>query len=402
MKLIVKLLGAFIFVSAIIAVIGLAGLLGAGALTRQVLDIGTKQMPRSIALLTIREAIISIGNAENALLVKGYTAEEKNAAYATFDNAKKRMDEATKMYTVYALKGDESTLWKQFLLAMTAWWTDHEQFVRVAKYYDRSPSDGIYAQMLNQVKSYDQVSVDPVLKLLARSNDLQVKGAANAVVQAREASVRIRLISLVCLVAGPVLALILGILIALSITRPLARGVAFAQRVASGDLTTRLSDSQRGEFGTLSGAFNAMSSQLSSIVATIQSSADQVAFSSKEISQTALSLSDGARGQAATLEETSASVEELSASVDLVSGHANSQASAADRGTNTMQEVEKSILAASSSLAAISTLAFGSVERSQEGSRAVGRVVEAMSLISESSSRIGGIVSVISDIGRPD
>ena len=398
MKLLVKLLGAFILVSLIIAVVGLAGLFGADTLTRQILDIGTKQMPRSIALLTIREAIISVENAENALLIKGSTPEMKADAYAAFDDAKKRMDDALEMYTAYALRGDESQLWKQFLLAMTAWTTDHDQFVRLARNYDASPSDDIYGQMFDQAKKYSQVSIGPVLQLLAQDNDLQVKGAANAIAQAKSASARIRLVSFACLIMGPVLAFILGILLALSITRPLARGVAFAQRVASGDLTTRLSDGQRGEIGVLADALNTMSADLSQIVATIQSSADQVATSSKEISSTALSLAEGAQGQATTLEETSASVEELSASVELVSGHASSQAIAAEKGTNTMQAVEKSILAASRNLGEISELASGSVESSQEGAKAVGRVVDAMSLISDSSSKIGGIVSVISDI----
>jgi methyl-accepting chemotaxis protein len=398
MKLLVKLLGAFILVSLIIAVVGLAGLLGTDTLTSQILDIGTKQMPRSIALLTIREAIISVEGAENALLIKDSTPEMRKDAFATFDDAKKRMDDALTMYTTYALKGDESALWKQFLLAMTAWTSDHDQFARLAKNYDSSPSDDVYAQMFDQAKKYSQVSIDPVLTLLAQDNDLQVKGAASAIAQAQRASARVRLVSYACLILGPVLALILGILIALSITRPLARGVAFAQRVASGDLTTRLSDGQRGEIGVLAGALNKMSAELSQIVATIQSSSDQVATASKEISLTALSLSEGAQGQATTLEETSASVEELSASVDLVSGHASSQASAAEKGTSTMQTVEKSILAASSNLGEISKLASGSVESSQDGATAVRRVVEAMSLISDSSSKIGGIVSVISDI----
>ncbi|HUI70474.1 MAG TPA: methyl-accepting chemotaxis protein [Spirochaetia bacterium] len=398
MKLIVKLLGAFILVSLIIAVIGLAGLLGADTLTARILDIGTRQMPRSNALLTIREAIISVEDAENMLLIKGATAEIKKDAYDTFTDAKKRMDDALKMYTVYALKGDESALWKQFLLAMTAWNTDHEQFVRLSQYNDSNPSDDIYNQMYDQAEKYSQVSIDPVLKLLEQDNDLQVKGAADAVALAKAAAARIRIISYACLVIGPIMALILGVLIALSITRPLARGVAFAKRVASGDLTTRLGDGQRGELGELAAALNAMSAQLSQIVATIQSSADQVATSSKEISATALSVAEGAQGQATTLEETSASVEELSSSVEVVSGHASSQASAADKGTSTMQMVEKSILTASNNLGEISGLASSSVESSQDGARAVGRVVEAMSLISESSSKIGGIVSVISDI----
>ena len=193
-------------------------------------------------------------------------------------------------------------------------------------------------------------------------------------------------------------AFLVFLLFSRSITKPLRRGVEFAQVVAGGDFTRQLDIHQRDEVGALAKALNGMSVRLRDMVATIQDSAEQVAASSEQISATSQSLAEGAQSQASTLEQTSASMEELTASVDQVSENAQSQAAAAEQGSSSMTQVQKSIDDISRSLAEISGLAVRSVENAQEGAQAVSQVVHGITLIAESSEKIGGIVTVISDI----
>ena len=191
---------------------------------------------------------------------------------------------------------------------------------------------------------------------------------------------------------------VLQILISRSITRPLSKGVAFAQLVASGDFTHQLDIRQKDEVGVLATALNGMSTKLRDMVAVVQGNAEQVASSSEQITASAQKLAEGAQSQASTLEQTSASVEELTASVDQVAGHAQSQASAAEQGTASMAQVQKSIQEVSSSLTEIAGLANKSVENAVDGAHAVQQVVEGINLIAASSEKIGGIINVISDI----
>jgi methyl-accepting chemotaxis protein len=212
-----------------------------------------------------------------------------------------------------------------------------------------------------------------------------------------------RLVSAVIMLgAGLLAAALVGIAVALAITRtitkPLAKGVAYAQLVAAGDFTQRLDIRRRDEVGVLAEALNTMAAKLNGMVATVQQSAEQVASSSQQISAGAQKLAEGAQSQAATLEETSASVEELTASVDQVSEHARDQASAVAQGSVSMAEVEKSIEAVSGTMQQISDLARQSVENAVAGAEAVTTVVNGINLIAASSEKIGGIVSVISDI----
>jgi len=183
-----------------------------------------------------------------------------------------------------------------------------------------------------------------------------------------------------------------------SITNTLGTGVSFAESIADGDLTQQLRVRQRDEVGKLAAALNGMTGRLNGMVGTIQHNAEQVAASSEEMSASAQSLAEGAQAQASALEETSASVEELSASVELVSQHALAQAAAVKQGSVSMEQVQLSIEEVSRSLGQISQLAHTSVEKSIEGAEAVVEVVQGITLIAESSERIGGIVNVISDI----
>jgi methyl-accepting chemotaxis protein len=208
--------------------------------------------------------------------------------------------------------------------------------------------------------------------------------------------------AIIMLVAGIIAAAVMGAVIALAITRaitrPLTKGVEFAQQIAQGDFTRSLEIRQHDEVGTLARALNEMADRLRDVVLTVQESASQVAHSSQEISTSATKLAEDAQSQASTLEETSASVEELAASVDEVSGHAKAQAGALREGSSSMEQVRTAIQSVSQSFAQISGLAKHSSENAVEGAKAVQSVVDSIGLIADGSEKIGGIVSVISDI----
>jgi len=208
----------------------------------------------------------------------------------------------------------------------------------------------------------------------------------------------VRNLTLLVAAAALVIAFLIFFFFSRTITDPLARGVSFAELVASGDFTQQLPIHRRDEVGKLAEALNSMSARLKDMVATIQKSSEQVASSSEQITSSAQKLAEGAQSQASTLEETSASVEELTASVDQVAEHAQSQAQAVEQGTSSMAQVHKSIENVSKNLAEIAGLAGRSVDNALQGAKAVSEVVDGINLIAEGSEKIGGIISVISDI----
>jgi methyl-accepting chemotaxis protein len=111
------------------------------------------------------------------------------------------------------------------------------------------------------------------------------------------------------------LALIAGVWVTLSITRPIGLAASVANRMAEGDLTARVTANSRDEAGMLLLAISTMTERLSQVVGEVRQSSDTLSSASEEMSATAQSLSQASTEQAASVEETSASVEQMTASI---------------------------------------------------------------------------------------
>ena len=216
--------------------------------------------------------------------------------------------------------------------------------------------------------------IDPVYRqLLAEINKLvALQSAAEQGVfeQAAQANQQMNF----TMYAGAALAVVLGIVLAwtitYSITQPLGKAVQVARRVADGDLTASISVESHDETGELMQALKDMTTSLLHTVQQVRQGSDSVATASAEIAQGNNDLSARTEQQASALEETAASMEELSATVK--------------------QNAESARTANQLALSA-STIAV-------EGGSIVGQVVETMNGINESSRKISDIISVIDGI----
>ena len=155
-----------------------------------------------------------------------------------------------------------------------------------------------------------------------------------------------------------------------SITVPIGHAVAFASKVAEGDLTSRVEIKSGDETGILLRALHNMQESLVRIVDRVQRGSDGVAIASAEIAQGNNDLSARTEQQASALEQTAASMEELSSTVQ--------------QNADTARRANQLALNAS-------TVAVA-------GGEVVGQVVETMKGINDSSRRISDIISVIDGI----
>ena len=144
---------------------------------------------------------------------------------------------------------------------------------------------------------------------------------------------------------------------------------ALTQRIASGDLATRIDIAYAGEHNLLN-ALQAMRDQLASVVQRVREGADDLANASARIADGNQDLAHRTDGQASALEETAASMKQLSATVQ--------------------HNVEGVVRATQLATDARSVAARGGEE--------VSRMVETMQSIHESSSRISDIIGVIDGI----
>jgi methyl-accepting chemotaxis protein len=165
-------------------------------------------------------------------------------------------------------------------------------------------------------------------------------------------------------------AILLGRMLAISVSAPIRAAAVAAQRVANGDLTVALETGRRDEAGQLLGAVAGMTQNLRDVLGELAARAQTVADTSAQIAQGNLDLSQRTEEQASTLEETASSMEELTSTVT--------------QNAQTAREA--------------SQLAVGASEVARQGGRVVGQVVSTMTGIAASSRKISEIIGVIDGI----
>lgn len=123
----------------------------------------------------------------------------------------------------------------------------------------------------------------------------------------------------ISIISVVLVALLLGFIIALIITRsitvPVAKGVRFSKGLSQGDLTQKLAIDQKDEVGMLASSLREMVSQLISIVTGIVSGSKSIASASDQLSSSSQQISQGANEQATSVEEISSTMEEISSNI---------------------------------------------------------------------------------------
>ncbi len=218
-------------------------------------------------------------------------------------------------------------------------------------------------------KTAFQKNIDSLNELVAAS----LAGGQAAAAQAHETTQRTTAI----LAGIAAAAMLIGALLAWSITRRLLNqlggepraAVLVARAVADGDLGTAI-DPRHGDARSLLARLAAMQASLSRTVMHVRHGAESVATASVQIAQGNQDLSARTEQQASALQQTASTMEELGTTVR----HNADNARQADQ------------------------LAQGASAVATRGGEVVGRVVDTMKGITDSSRQIAEIISVIDGI----
>jgi methyl-accepting chemotaxis protein len=167
-----------------------------------------------------------------------------------------------------------------------------------------------------------------------------------------------------------VIAIVLCVLVTRSIVRPLQHVVDGAEALAQGDLSVMIDVHRRDEVGAVAESLNRAIAQLGTIVSGVKHASESISSATQQLAAGNTDLSQRTGEQAASLEETASSMEELTATVR-------------QNADNAQQA---------------STLATTASGIAQRGGEVVGRVVDTMRGISNSSAKVGEIITVIEGI----
>ena len=181
---------------------------------------------------------------------------------------------------------------------------------------------------------------------------------------------RIRLLTLLALLAGLLFAALRSVLLIRSISQALNHAMLVANQIADGKLGHAIEVKGRDELAQLLGALGTMDQRLVEIVSEVRNGSDAVSTAAQQIARGNDDLSQRTQEQASSLEETASSMEEMTSTVK--------------------QNAENASHA--------NQLARGAREQAERGGEVVAQAVTAMREINSSSRKISDIVSLIDEI----
>jgi methyl-accepting chemotaxis protein len=199
------------------------------------------------------------------------------------------------------------------------------------------------------------------------------------------------------LLSACIIAFIVGILLAVTITRgitgPVVKAVALAETMAGGDFSTKLDIHQKDEIGLMATSLNSMAGQLSTTinevvggVKSLSTSSTDLAAVSQQLSTSARDTADKSSSVATAAEEMSTNIQSISAAMEQSASNVSMVASATEEMTATVSEIGQNAekaRAISENAVKQSQLTSEKVIALGESSRKVGRVTETITEISE-------------------
>lgn len=183
------------------------------------------------------------------------------------------------------------------------------------------------------------------------------------------------------------LGLVIGLLIAHQITRPLERVVARAREIGNGDLRgTALPMVSTDEVGQLSAAFNGMQSGLRNVTAQTRSASEALAAAAAEILASAQEQAAGTGEQSAAVQQTTTTMEEISRSGSQISDKARQVATSAEATSAASEAGLQAVQEASRTM--------GTIQQQAE------TVAENVVALNDKTRAIGNIISTVNDIAE--
>ncbi len=155
---------------------------------------------------------------------------------------------------------------------------------------------------------------------------------------------RTRAIALALVAFALLLAAGVAVVVTRGITRPLARVLEAAERIARGDLREVVEVSGADEIAKLQAAMRGMGEQLAQVIGEVRSGSDALAGAAAQVSATSQTVSQGTGEQAASVEETTSSLEEMSASITQNAENSRQSESMANEGARNADESGKAVI----------------------------------------------------------
>ncbi len=354
-------LGFLIFFSILmLVVVGLAGLTGARRIESALTVMSEEKLPTANILSNIRTSMATL----HGLCLEASLWREKKYAQKYFKNVMRRLPSVDKELTTaiaqfdnLALPPEETEAWNAFKGVYTNWYNYSVRTTKVIEQlanieYSGSNDDEAMEKQKELFSDYDGALlpwgvVEPALqKSLLALVEANLKAGEAAIAEGRVES-RTSMVASVSIFGVATIALILlGVVLARSIARPLEEmRRAIVTVAAENDFTHRAAVTTRDEAGQTAQAFNQLIEQMQASLrevlesaARISSAAHKAAGVSRQVSDASGNQSESASAMAAAIEEMTVSITHINDSTQDALRRAHEAGDAANSGAETISE----------------------------------------------------------------
>ncbi|MDD3174769.1 MAG: methyl-accepting chemotaxis protein, partial [Herbinix sp.] len=288
---------------------------------------------------------------------------EINASYQTINEIIIQINEYSEKFKKSILSDEIQNAYDEFLATRAAYRAHLDELLQLCL---QNKDVEAYALINGDMKTStdnEQAAIDKLVQL--KVDAAKLKSDSNTATT----DSAILLMSAV-IVAGMLIAIILGVFVSRLIGVPIRKISDAAELIADGDLNISLDINTQDEVGSLAMSFRKMADNLNEVMSNIGIAAEQVSSGSKQVSDSSMSLSQGATEQASSVEELSSSLEEISVQTKQNAENANR--------ANELAEMAK--------------------VNADTGNSQMKDMLKAMDEINDSSSNISKIIKVIDDI----
>ena len=357
-----KLMGGFILVLVLAAIQSLLVVIGTSQLNGNATQITSHWLPATThtGAIGTQSSLLRAAQFQHVL---SFGEDERRALEKQMDTLRSNVDQELQAYATLPMEGEE----KKHVETLQAEWKKYQAQQAEIVGLARQRRD---EEALEILKGASLQTFQALAGELRTLTGLAQDGAGKA----RDASAALQATVTAANLGGLALTVVLGLIIARTLTRAVSGGVGYAaslaRKVAQGDLSATINPNTKDEIGQLLHALRDMQGSLARLVTRVRQGSEGVANASSEIAQGNSDLSARTESQASALEETAASMEQLGSTVRQNADNAR----------------QANQLAQSASSVAV------------KGGEVVTQVVDTMKGINDSARRIHDIISVIDGI----
>ncbi|RFB73030.1 MULTISPECIES: methyl-accepting chemotaxis protein [unclassified Herbaspirillum] len=362
LKIATKLIAAFLAVIVLATGLGIFAISQLDKVNRASTDIATNWLPTIRTLAQLKFTASRIRSFEQQHILAS-DAKEFAEIEQSANKQLETLAASRKLYESQITEPEERAIYPEVSKMLDVVVAEHPKIIALSR--DNKNAEARTLMKGESTKNYRKAIelLDQLTAINERGSDISNKLADNTY-----SSARLWIIGMLVLCIAA--AMTLAIMVARIISRPLTEAVKVARQVADGDLTADIRQNSEDETGQLLGALKQMNDNLLRIVGSVRTGTDTIATASSEIASGNMDLSSRTEQQAGSLEETASAMEEMTSTVKQNADNAR----------------QANQLAVSASAVAV------------QGGAVVGRVVDTMGSINESSRKIVDIISVIDGI----